>query len=115
MNLGNVAAASLLVTLVGLVFGSLSLALSAGTGQVKIAVYGAVGAALTCYVWNAFLQLDESLAEWARLSPFYYYLGNDPLAEGMHWGHGALLAGISVMLIGTAVWLFARRDLRQAG
>jgi len=115
MNLGDVAATSLLVTLVGLVFGSLSLALSAGTGQVRIALYGAVGAALIFYVLNAFLQLDANLGEWARVSPFYYYLGSDPLLEGMHWGHGALLGGLSVSLIGLAVWLFSKRDLRQTG
>jgi ABC-2 type transport system permease protein len=115
VDIGNVAATSLLVTLVGLVFGSFALALSAATGRVKVAAYGAVGAALVFYVLNAFLQLSESLAEWARISPFYYYLGNDPLLEGMHWGHGGLLAVLSVILVALSVWMFQHRDLHQSG
>jgi hypothetical protein len=33
----------------------------------------------------------------------------------MHWGHGALLAGLAVALIALSVMLFQRRDLRQTG
>jgi ABC-2 type transport system permease protein len=91
MDMGHLAATSLLVTLVGLVFGALALAMSGAGGRVSVAVYGAIGSALALYVMNAFLQLSDSLAGFARWSPFYYYLGSDPLLNGMHWGHGALL------------------------
>jgi ABC-type transport system involved in multi-copper enzyme maturation permease subunit len=33
----------------------------------------------------------------------------------MHWGHAAVLTGLTVVLIGLAVVLFQRRDLRQTG
>ncbi len=115
MSSGNIAAASALATLVGLVFGALALALSAGTGKVRIAVYGAVGAGLVFHLLNAFLPLSDSVAGYARWSPFYYYLTSDPLMNGMHWGHGALLAGLAVGLIALSVVLFQRRDLRQIG
>jgi ABC-2 type transport system permease protein len=115
MNIGNIAATSLLVTLIGLVFGSLSLALSAGTGRVKVAVYGTVGIALVFYILNAFLTFNDSLAGYAKWSPFYYYLSSDPLVNGMHWGHGAILAGLTAGLIALSVVLFQRRDLRQTG
>ncbi len=115
MSSGNIAAASALATLVGLVFGALALALSAGTGKVRIAVYGAVGAGLVFHLLNAFLPLSDSVAGYARWSPFYYYLTSDPLMNGMHWGHGALLAGLAVALIALSVVLFQRRDLRQIG
>ena len=115
MNIGNIAAASLLATLVGLVFGALALALSAATGRVSVAIYGTVGVALVLFVANAFLPLNESLAGYARWSPFHYYLSSDPLANGMQWRHGAVLAGLAAVLVAVAVVFFRRRDLRQAG
>jgi ABC-2 type transport system permease protein len=115
MNMGYLAATSLLVTLVGLVFGALALALSAASGRVRVAVVGAIGSALVLYVMNAFLQLSDSLAGLARWSPFYYYLGSDPLLNGMHWGHAALLAALALILVAASVRLFSRRDLRQSG
>lgn len=115
MNPGNIAATCLLVTLLGLAFGALALALSAATGRVKVAVYGPVGAALAFHLLNAFLPLNDRVAELAKWTPFYYYLTSDPLLNGMHWGHGAVLAGLTVVLVGLAVVLFRRRDLRQTG
>jgi ABC-2 type transport system permease protein len=115
MSIGNIAATSLLVTLLGLAFGALALALSAATGRVPVAIYGAVGLALVFFLLNAFLPISDRLAGWAKVSPFYYYLGSDPLVNGMHWGHGALLALLIVALIAFSVALFQKRDLQQTG
>jgi len=49
MSTAGIAAASLLVTLLGLMFGTLALAVSAATGKVKAAVYIPIGIALTSY------------------------------------------------------------------
>ena len=73
----------------------------------------AVGVALVLYVLNAFLPLNDRLAGYAKWSPFYYYLSSDPLNNGMHWGHGALLAGLTAGLVGLSILLFRRRDLRE--
>jgi len=115
MSIGNIGATSLLVTLVGTAFGALALALGAATGRMKVAVYGTVGFALVLYVLNAFLPFNDTLAGYAKWSPFYYYLTSDPLINGMNWGHGAVLAGLAVALIAIAALLFNRRDLRQSG
>jgi ABC-2 type transport system permease protein len=115
MSVGNIAATSLLVTLVGLVFGGLALALGAATGKPRVAVYGTVGVALVLYVLNAFLPFNDTFAGYARWSPFYYYLTSDPLINGMNWGHGALLTALAAALIALAVLVFNRRDLRQTG
>jgi ABC-2 type transport system permease protein len=115
MDMGNIAATSLLVTLLGLAFGALALALSAATGRVSIATYGTVGVALVFFLINAFLPLSDNLAGYAKWSPFYYYLSSDPLVNGMHWGHGALLAVLGLALVALSVALFRRRDLRQTG
>ena len=115
MNVGNIAATSLLVTLVGLVFGAFAVALSAATGRVNVAVYGTVGVALILYVLNALLPFNDRLVGYAKVSPFYYYLTSDPLMNGMNWNHGAVLTVLTIMLIVLSVILFQRRDLRQSG
>ncbi len=115
MDVGNIAATCLLVTLLGLAFGALALAISAAKGQVKAAVFGPIGAGIAFHFFNSFAPLNESTAEWARVSPFYYYLSSDPLMNGMHWGHGAILAGLTVGLVALSVLLFQRRDIRQTG
>lgn len=115
LSIANVAAISTLVTLLGLVFGGLALALGAATGRVRVAVYGSVGAAIAFHVVNAYLPLNPDLADLARISPFYYYLGADPLNTGMPWDHAAVLTGLAVVLIAAAVPLFERRDLRTRG
>jgi ABC-2 type transport system permease protein len=113
MSYGGIAATSLLVTLLGLAFGALALALGAATGSTKIATYGAVVAAATSHLLNSFLPLSDNLAGWARATPHHYFLANDPLNNGMHWGHAALLAAVTAALIATAVSTFDHRDLRQ--
>ncbi len=115
IDVGNIAAASLLATLVGLVFGSLALALSAATGLVRIAIFGAAGAALAFHVLTSIVSLSEGLTGVARWSPFHYYLTSEPLINGMHWGHGAVLAGLTALLVALSAVLFQRRDLRQTG
>jgi len=56
--------------------------------------------------------LSDQLADYARWSPFYYYLTSDPLNTGMHWGHAGVLAALTVVLLAAAVAFFNRRDLR---
>ncbi len=115
MDVGNIAATCLLVTLLGLAIGTLALALSAATGKTRVAIFGSIGAALVFYVAASFLPLNDSLAGLAKLSPHYHYISSDPLVNGMNWGHGAVLAGLALGLIALSVFLFQRRDLRQGG
>lgn len=96
--------ACLLQVLVGLVFGALALALSAGTGRTKIAIFGAIGAALAFHLLNSFAALSDTMARWAKFSPFHYYLGSDPLINGVDWGNAAILAGLTLGLIGLSVY-----------
>jgi ABC-2 type transport system permease protein len=111
----NIASTTVLAALVGLVFGGLALAISAATGRVRLAVFGTIGVALVSFVANGFLAVSESFGGLTRLTPLHYYLSSDPLANGMHWGHASVLAALAVALVGLAVFLFDRRDLRQAG
>jgi ABC-2 type transport system permease protein len=114
MSAVNIAATCLLATLLGLVFGALSLAISAATGKTRVAMFGTIGAALVFFVADGFLPLSDSFSGVARVTPVYYYLSSDPLINGMHWGHAAILATLFVALVAASVALFNRRDLRQS-
>jgi len=113
MSYANIAATCTLATLIGLLFGALSLLLSAATGVVRLAIFVPVGAALVAHVLNAMAELNG--ADWGRWLPFHYYLGSDPLNNGMAWGDAAILAVGTILLIALAFPAFARRDLRQSG
>jgi ABC-2 type transport system permease protein len=108
----GIAATSFLFSLLSMVIGGVALMLSAATGRTRIANYGALGVAIVSYFAFSFLPLSDQLASWAKLSPFYYFLGSNPLVNGMNWGHAGVLAGLTVLLIALAIPLFQRRDLR---
>ncbi len=113
MSIAGIAATSILVTLLGLLFGAFALLLSAATGQTKIAVYGTIGLALASHLLNSFLPLSARMAGYAKWTPNYYYLSSDPLINGMNWGHAALLTTLIAIMLVASVLLFDRRDLRQ--
>ena len=115
MSTGNIAATSALQVLVGLVFGALALALSAGTGRTGIAVFGAAGAALAFHLLTSLANITGAISALEGLSPFHYYLGSDPLTTGMDWGNAVVLLALAALLIGLSFVLFQRRDIRQRG
>jgi ABC-2 type transport system permease protein len=115
MSVGNIGATCLLLTLLGLVYGGVALALGAATGRMRIATFGTTGLALIAFVANGLLPFSENLSGLVKWQPFYYYLSSDPLMNGMNWGHGAILAGLTAILIALSILLFQRRDLRQTG
>lgn len=113
MDLGNVAAAGLMATLLGWAFGGLALFLGAATGQVRVASLGTVAAAVVAYVVDAFGAINPGWRSLERLSPFDRYMGGEPLLNGVPWGDAAVLVVVAAVLIGAAFPAFERRDLRQ--
>jgi len=112
LAVGNIAATSVLATLLGLVFGGFALFLGSITGRARISAYASAGMILFGYFLWSFMPLSESFAGWAKLSPFHYYLGSDPLVNGMHWGHAAVLAGLFLAFVLLSIPSLQRRDLR---
>ena len=108
----NIAAICVLLTLLGIAGGALALAIGAGTGRKGTAIWGAVGAGVGLHLLNSLGEIADNPA-WQKLSPFYYYLGSDPLNNGLDWSHVAVLVAISVVLIALAFPLFQRRDIRE--
>ena len=115
MSIGNIAATATLQVLVGLVFGALALALSAGTGRTGVAVFGAAGAALAFHLFTSLADISGALSAVEWVSPFNYYLASDPLINGMDWIDAVVLAVLAFALTGISLPLFQRRDIRQRG
>ncbi|MDJ0792580.1 MAG: ABC transporter permease subunit [Acidimicrobiia bacterium] len=96
--------------LLGLVFGYITMALGAFTGNPTLTGGLAAGIAILAWFVNAFAPLYDWL-EWpSKLSPFSWYLHDMPLLNGFSSGHvWLLIAGIAFLL--AALELFARRNI----
>ncbi len=107
----GLAAASLLLALLGLVYGALALCLGAASGRPGLATALSGLAAVLGYMGHTFAPRLEQLAWLRHLSPFHYALGGAPLRDGLALGDAAILLGAAALLVALAVWLFNRRDI----
>jgi ABC-2 type transport system permease protein len=109
--IANLAAAFLNLFLLALAFGSIALAVGAGTGTKGLAIGVAAGAALVTFLLKTFAAAVSWLEPYRLLSPFYYYTGHDPLRNGFHALDPVVLASISVVAVVVALVAFEDRDL----
>lgn len=108
----QVSAASLGLLLLGLLFGTLALAVGAATGRRSAALGVAGTVAVAGYVIRALSENVSWMSAWRWVSPFHYYLGSDPLHNGFDLGYLLVLAGGSVVFVVVAFVTFDRRDIR---
>lgn len=101
-------ASGLLLLVLG--FGTVALAVGALTGRRALALGVAAGLAVVAYMLNA---IGPTVgADWmTTVSPFGWYLGEDPLINGFDLGGLALLACIPIVAAAVALVTFDRRDL----
>ena len=112
ISTAHLAAQAAHLGLLGLALGSLALALGASTGRKPVAAGGAAVVAILGFLLNGLAPLITALSWTQYLSPFYYYANGRPLTNGAQWGHLAVLAAASLVLVALAVAGFRRRDLR---
>lgn len=111
LPVANVTAAMLHMVLLTLVFGYLALLLGALTGSTTISRAVPAMVAVVAYVLNG-LGSIVSWLETARVaSPFYQYVGHDPLRHGVSWIAVAVALATGAALAGLAVVAFNRRDV----
>ncbi len=100
--------AGMLLFLGGL--GTLALAVGAITGRRSIALGVAAGLAVAAYMLNAIGPTID--APWMEtISPFAWFVGDQPLANGFDWTGLGLLALIPILAAPAGLWVFSRRDL----
>ncbi|MEU5261985.1 ABC transporter permease subunit [Amycolatopsis sp. NPDC021455] len=111
LPVGNVAAAMLHMTLLALVFGALAAAIGGLTGHGTASRAIPAVVAVIAYVLNGLAPVVSWLKPLQKVSPFYQYIGHDPLRTGVS------LTAVGVALLTTAVLAvvavagFRRRDL----
>lgn len=113
VGLGGIVAVSVHLAGLGLFFGAVALLLGAVFGRGRITMAGTAGLALLTYVTNGFLSVNDRFAGWLRASPWYYYMGSNPLEEGIEPGHLGALLGAAALLLAVAAQTFERADIRQ--
>lgn len=112
VGIAGIASVSVLLTLFGMVYGALALLFSAATGRRGLSTMLTTGVAVVTWFMFSFFPLSETFEPIANISPFHWYLGSDPLLNGMDWSGAALLSGTCVVLAAASIPLFQRRDLR---
>lgn len=108
---GNLLAGGLGLWLFGGALGTLAYAVGAATGRRAYAVGAAAAVATLSYVLAYLGPLVEGGAWMERLSPYHWYVGGDPLTEGVVWGGYGLLLALAAVAGVVGVLVFRRRDV----
>ena len=107
----NIGAVMLHLALLGLVFGALALLVGALTGRVATARAVTAAVAVVTYLVNGFAPSVSWLEPAQKVSPFYQYIGHDPIRHGVSLLSVGIAAATAAVLVAAAVAFFRRRDL----
>jgi ABC-2 type transport system permease protein len=110
----RLAAAILLCGLLGALHGGLALAVAGWLPRPSLVTGLGLGILVAGFVVAALFPLSDDLRAWARLSPWDWALGGDPLVHGAEPWRYASLAVPAVLLAAIGLVGFARRDVRVA-
>jgi ABC-2 type transport system permease protein len=111
VSISGLLAINIQLALFGATFGALAFAVGAATGRRAAALGVSAGTAVLAYLANSVFPQVAAL-EWTRtLSPFHWYLGGDPLTDGLQWPGTLALTGTTLVLATAGTYLFTRRDL----
>jgi ABC-2 type transport system permease protein len=111
VSIGKIFAICFQLVLFGLFFAALSYAVGAWTGKRIVALGVSVAVVVLGYLGDSFLPQVDGLKWTEAISPFDWYLGGEPLRNGVQLGHATLLLGLAVLLVALGTWRFNRRDV----
>ncbi len=109
--LSGIAAATLGLGSFVLAMSSVTFAVGAATGRRAVALGAGAGLAVVAYMADALAPLVEGAGWLATASPFAWYLGNDPLVEGVDVAGFAGLLLLACLATIVAAATFERRDV----
>lgn len=112
IDYGHIATTGILLAGLGMVLGAAAFVGGAASGKTSFALGAGIGVAVLGWGANAFLPINPDLANWAKASPFYYLLADNPFEVGMNWGHLGVLVGTAAGLVLIGVAAYRSRDLR---
>jgi ABC-2 type transport system permease protein len=111
VSVAGFTAQALNLALLAVLFGALAAAIGAATGNSRATVFGTTaGAGVLTYALHGFA--PQIGADWLRhLTPYHYYIGGEPLKNGLQLADAATLATATALLLAAGAWRFTRRDL----
>lgn len=99
------------LVLLGITFAALAVFLGGATGKTGFTIGVGAAVGVLAYLANSVAPIVDAL-DWIRyVSPMYYYIGGDPLTNGINLAHAAVLVAASAVMVVLASYLFERRDL----
>jgi ABC-2 type transport system permease protein len=113
LNFSRAAQATLMGLLLAIFHGSLALAIGGATGRTGPAIGGSAAVGIAGYFLHTLAPLVDWLEPFQILSPFYYYIEDPAMLQGMNLGHAIVLTALSVILVAIAVVTFQRRDVQM--
>jgi ABC-2 type transport system permease protein len=112
ISFGKLAAASVGVGLLALLFAAVALAAGAMMPGRARAIAIAAGLAVAAWIFDGLARSVDALDAWRPLGPYYHALGRDPLREGAPWSGWALLVAATAIVAVLAATGLERRDTR---
>jgi ABC-2 type transport system permease protein len=110
---GRLFAATVAMTLLGVVFGAITMTVGAAGAERRRSMAISAGIAGLSFVLAVFLPLNESLLWLAKLNLWYPYSANVALINGIDWGFTAVLTECAVVISAVGFVIFPRRDLHS--
>ena len=107
----NVVASMVHLALLALVFGSLALLVGAAVGRVALARGVPSALAVVGYLVNGFGASVSWLEPARKFSPFFQYVGHDPIRAGFSLPAIGVAVTTVLVLVSVSVWLLRRRDI----
>jgi ABC-2 type transport system permease protein len=107
----RLAAICLQLALFGIFFAALAYGIGAYTGRRVYAIGVGAAVAVLGYLADSFFTQINALKWTEKFSPFNWYLGGEPLKNGVQWGHVGLLLGFAVIFVALGTWRFNQRDI----
>ncbi len=108
---GDLGTALLRLTLLGLAVGSVTFAVSSGTGRRQSGIAAGAGVGVFMYLLNTLSAMNDTIRPYRLLSLFHYSGGASPLGQSLAAADVAVLVGTSAALLLVALVLFERRDV----
>jgi ABC-2 type transport system permease protein len=108
---GHILAICFQLALFGLLFAALAYGVGAWTGRRVYAIAAGAAVAVLGYLGDSFFTQIDGLKWTEKFSPFDWYLGGEPLKNGVQWGHAGLLVGLAVLFVALGTWRYNRRDI----
>lgn len=113
LTYGGIAVSAVQLVALALAFGMFTLAVADTTGSKPIAIAAGTVLAVVSNLIAGLLPLVDGLEEFARISPWYYFNGANPLSGTFDPAHLAVLLTIAVVCFAIGVWVVDLRDIRS--